>query len=961
MALIAETSGSEPPTSNEANIALLKFTWEVYKVLLDFTKVNNKLLEHSQKILKSTFSFCKKYSLNTEFKRLCDSIRGYLQSLIKFEKKNVNIPNKVELNNLDVVKNLVQIRTSLLETAVELNQWQEAFKTAEDIVLLLNKLSSEGRGTKQQVPERQLFEYFVSLAKLFENSKYYLFAGFAQINVRQFFLKYEKRLKEEGNQKLKKTFAAFNSNKINNSIVLSAVLSVFDVNKQFIKLGMDVYREENQRDLESNERIKNILRMNFFPTREYLVTFIHNNHILEHCDGNLRELFLSLYKKSTEESSFILTVKKAFKLVETIKPNDNLDFNEAQRDFLKKGLISYGLVNMYKIYNSVSFKRLLNIFAPVDFSLIQDLASEYSIKGKLKVQFDHIKKLAFFQRPSSYDLNHCITQLDDIDISVNAEKVSAFKSKVIEIIDRREQDGLTIFQKRINRMREENLKSEKIAKARDNLIEELNGVNARADDQERAVKELNLENARREEQNKKQQKEIETQFKNYMIDKIQEFTNAITIESSKSKVKLVDLQKDLEKVTSDQLVQAFVEEEASNLEKKKNLHKIINKKIDYEERIKRKIELPKFSKKSEGEIKSIQENVKSQLARRSKCLEILGDNKKIVDGFFKQRLDEKQESFNQFTALRKQFSQDKSSYIHDQIFYFVFKDAKDMKEEYEKEEEKKGVMNMTRRDKKTENTVRGAGFKVEDKPVEVVSNFARSAKAVGKTDPPKENKEVSSTIVRGEKFGTTTKTEPKADSEGPPVFISSQKQSQPVQAETQPQTTGFNRAGISEKADPSKTIITRGIGQPTSEPSKTVITRGAGAPTVETSKTVITRGTGAQPVTTTEPSKTVFARGMGAQPNSINTTTEKDKPKTESTMTRGSQISNSTNTFNKAAPTTNSGFGRQINTQTSNSNTTTTNTDFNRGGGLKQQQLSSTTSTKKEEPKETPQTGRWKK
>ena len=201
--------------SRDQGVSLVRFVSDVYRVLLDFTKVNNKLLEHSYKILKSTFAFYKQFSLKNEFKRICDSMRGYLLTLIKSNNKtasSVSTQKRVDLNNLDVIRILIQIRTSLLETAVQLSQWQEAFKTSEDIVFLINKFSYEvklrEKNIQQQlgatnttgvnninsmqqnvqpdrvtytIPDKQMFEYFLSLSKLFDKTNYYLLNSFALI------------------------------------------------------------------------------------------------------------------------------------------------------------------------------------------------------------------------------------------------------------------------------------------------------------------------------------------------------------------------------------------------------------------------------------------------------------------------------------------------------------------------------------------------------------------------------------------------------------------------------------------------------------------------------------------------------------------------------------------------------------------------------------------------------------
>jgi translation initiation factor 3 subunit A len=119
-----------------------KFIWETYKILLDFTKTNSKLLNLYSHILKSAFTFCRENNRKAEFKRLCDSVRGYLQTLMKTEKK-MNFQNKVQFSRPEVLKNLIQIRINLLDNATHLEQWQEAFKTAEDTVFLMEKYEKQ--------------------------------------------------------------------------------------------------------------------------------------------------------------------------------------------------------------------------------------------------------------------------------------------------------------------------------------------------------------------------------------------------------------------------------------------------------------------------------------------------------------------------------------------------------------------------------------------------------------------------------------------------------------------------------------------------------------------------------------------------------------------------------------------------------------------------------------------------
>ena len=115
-----------------------KFIWETYKILLDITKTNSKLFTLYSQILKAAFDFCKDNKRTAEFKRLSDSVRNYLQTLIKSQKKQ-NFLNKVQLSSPDVLRTLIQMRLNQINTATYLEQWLEAFKTAEDIIYLIDK------------------------------------------------------------------------------------------------------------------------------------------------------------------------------------------------------------------------------------------------------------------------------------------------------------------------------------------------------------------------------------------------------------------------------------------------------------------------------------------------------------------------------------------------------------------------------------------------------------------------------------------------------------------------------------------------------------------------------------------------------------------------------------------------------------------------------------------------------
>ena len=166
-----------------------KFIWETYKILLDITKTNSKLFSLYAQILKAAFTFCRENKRTVEFKRLCDSVRNYLQTLIRSEKRQ-NFLNKVQISHLDVLRLLIQLRLNQIDTATELEQWLESFKTAEDIVYLIDKYekhsdpknSKNKKGAKLN-PVLKL-EFYSNIEKLFWRSNYPLYHAYAIVMVR---------------------------------------------------------------------------------------------------------------------------------------------------------------------------------------------------------------------------------------------------------------------------------------------------------------------------------------------------------------------------------------------------------------------------------------------------------------------------------------------------------------------------------------------------------------------------------------------------------------------------------------------------------------------------------------------------------------------------------------------------------------------------------------------------------
>ncbi|KAF8962918.1 hypothetical protein BDZ97DRAFT_1905090 [Flammula alnicola] len=105
----------------------LKFLWESYRTSLETLKNNARLEVIYQQIAQQAFKFCLKHQRKVEFRRLCETLRLHLSNL---------------------------------NTSVELELWQEAFRSVEDVHNLLTMAKKAPRPA-------MMANYYEKLTKIF--------------------------------------------------------------------------------------------------------------------------------------------------------------------------------------------------------------------------------------------------------------------------------------------------------------------------------------------------------------------------------------------------------------------------------------------------------------------------------------------------------------------------------------------------------------------------------------------------------------------------------------------------------------------------------------------------------------------------------------------------------------------------------------------------------------------------
>ncbi|GAB7354419.1 hypothetical protein MBLNU459_g4910t2 [Dothideomycetes sp. NU459] len=164
--LLSTVSGEQSRDRTDRAIVTpwLKFLWETYRTVLDIFKNNARLEVMYQTTTHQAFQFCLRYTRKTEFRRLCELLRNHLQNAAKYSSQ----PHAINLSDPDTLQRHLDTRFQQLNVAVELELWQEAFKSVEDTHTLLSL-------SKRPAKNVMMANYFEKLARIFLVSENYLF------------------------------------------------------------------------------------------------------------------------------------------------------------------------------------------------------------------------------------------------------------------------------------------------------------------------------------------------------------------------------------------------------------------------------------------------------------------------------------------------------------------------------------------------------------------------------------------------------------------------------------------------------------------------------------------------------------------------------------------------------------------------------------------------------------------
>jgi translation initiation factor 3 subunit A len=349
----------------------LKFLWETYRTVLDIFKNNSRLEIMYQSTAHQAFQFCSKYQRKTEFRRLCELLRNHLQNVAKFSAQM----HAINLNDPDTLQRHLDTRFQQLNVAVELELWQEAFRSVEDVH---TQLSMSKRSAKPVM----MANYFEKLTRIFMVSDNHLFHAAAWSRYYNLLRQSAVAIAQGASKKEHPSVSDSDMTKAASFVLLSALsIPVISTSRSRGAL-VDVDEAKKSK----NVRLTNLLGMSSSPSRSILFNDAISKGLLRRCRPEIRELYnilevdfhpLSICKRI---SPILTQIGADAEMAKYVQP-------------LQQVILTRLFQQLSQVYESVKLEFILSLAQfpdpfQVSSSYIQKFIMNGCKKGDLAIRYD---------------------------------------------------------------------------------------------------------------------------------------------------------------------------------------------------------------------------------------------------------------------------------------------------------------------------------------------------------------------------------------------------------------------------------------------------------------------------------------------------------------------------------------------------------------------------------------------
>lgn len=365
--LLAVVSGAAAQDRMDRTVLApwLRFLWDSYRNCLELLRNNAQVEQLYHSISRQSFTFCLKYQRRTEFRKLCDLLRMHLNQIQKHQYAPNVFSNsfRVKLTSPESLALMQDTRLVQLETAISMELWQEAYKSAEDVHGMM-QLSKDK--DKRTVKPSSYVNYYDKLALVFWKAGNSLFHAAALL---QKFIIYKD---------MKKSFTQEEAQEQATRVLL-ATLSIPEGSDLPSDLSRNLDIEEQH--VGNMRLLSNLLRLPIAPTKHGILKEAARIGVPEAAGQVAKDLFKLL------ESNFspLRVAKDVQSVLDTITRPDHHQYVES----LQAVAAVKALKQVSVIYEAISWERIRKIIPFYSDLALERLVVEASKHRIVKAQLDH--------------------------------------------------------------------------------------------------------------------------------------------------------------------------------------------------------------------------------------------------------------------------------------------------------------------------------------------------------------------------------------------------------------------------------------------------------------------------------------------------------------------------------------------------------------------------------------------
>ncbi|ODM24050.1 Eukaryotic translation initiation factor 3 subunit A [Aspergillus cristatus] len=381
--LLATVSGEQSRDRTDRAVVTpwLKFLWETYRTVLEILKNNARLEVMYQTTALQAFQFCLKYTRKTEFRRLCELLRNHVQNAAKYSAQM----HAINLSDPDTLQRHLDTRFQQLNVAVELELWQEAFRSIEDIHTLLSL-------SKRPAKNLMMANYYEKLARIFLVSENYLFHAAAWNRYYNLLRQSSVTLATgQGSKKDNPSISEADMTKAASFVLLSALaIPVISTSRS---RGALVDVDEARKN--KNTRLTNLLGMATPPSRSVLFRDALNKGLLSRARPEIRDLYNIL-----EVDFHPLSIcKKITPILKQIGADPDMEKYVLP---LQQVILTRLFQQLSQVYESVELKFVYELAQfPDPFQVTPSMIEKFIMngckKGDLAIRVNHISGVLTFE------------------------------------------------------------------------------------------------------------------------------------------------------------------------------------------------------------------------------------------------------------------------------------------------------------------------------------------------------------------------------------------------------------------------------------------------------------------------------------------------------------------------------------------------------------------------------------